>query len=314
MRNTRGNGSAQRRGVLLKEAGRMESDGRLGDPAGWLKSVIEDFIGNSPENSLQNEANERAWQQPIVGFSNGEDPLYEFFRQDIGDFYWTPREIFTKTFPHVDLSAGHLTVVSWVLPQTEQTKSDNRKETRYPSERWARSRLYGEAANGALRRHVVAMVGGAGYRAVAPMLSPMWERKISERYGFASTWSERHAAYTAGLGTFGLCDGLITPLGKAVRVGSVVTNLKVAPSERPYEDHHAYCIFYTKGLCGKCIDRCPAGAITRSGHDKERCKHHTRQVVAPHVKSAYGVEGHSCGLCQTGVPCESKIPTESDVR
>jgi epoxyqueuosine reductase QueG len=304
----------ERRLVLLEERGRMEPHGPLGDPAGWLTSVIGDFIGQSPENSLHNETNEKAWQQPIVGFSSGEDPLYDWFQRDIGDFYWTPLEIFAKTFPHVNLSATQLTVVSWALPQTEQTKSDNRKETRYPSERWARSRVYGERANLALRRHVVAMVRETGHHAVAPMLSPLWERKISERYGFASTWSERHTAYAAGLGTFGLCDGLITPLGKAVRVGSLVTDLLVTPSERPYENHHAYCIFYTKGLCGKCIDRCPAGAVTRRGHDKERCKRYTRQVVAPHVNSAYGMEGYSCGLCQTDVPCESKIPTEFDVQ
>ena len=45
--------------------------------------------------------------------------------------------------------------------------------------------------------------------------------KMSEKYGMASCWSERHAAFVSGLGTFGLCDGLITPVGKAMRCGSV---------------------------------------------------------------------------------------------
>ena len=36
---------------------------------------------------------------------------------------------------------------------------------------------------------------------------------------------ETHAAHAAGLGTFGLCDGLITPIGKAIRVGSVVAKM-----------------------------------------------------------------------------------------
>jgi epoxyqueuosine reductase QueG len=53
---------------------------------------------------------------------------------------------------------------------------------------------------------------------------PEWSRRPSEKYVFSSNWSERHAAYTAGLGTFGLCDGLITPLGKAMRVGEGVRN------------------------------------------------------------------------------------------
>ena len=69
----------------------------------------------------------------------------------------------------------------------------------------------------------------------------------------ASQWSERHAAYASGLGTFGLCDGLITPKGKAVRFASVVTRIKVPPTQRPYKDHHAYCLHYAKGICGMCI-------------------------------------------------------------
>jgi len=144
------------------------------------------------------------------------------------------------------------------------------------------------------------------------MLSPLWETKISKRYGFASTWSERHAAYASGLGTFGLCDGLITPKGKAMRCGSVVAHIKIPPTKRSYNDHHAYCLFFSEGICGKCIQRCPAGAITEKGHDKVKCEKHL-QITRDYVRSHFGFEGYGCGLCQTGVPCESKIPTENDI-
>jgi hypothetical protein len=30
--------------------------------------------------------------------------------------------------------------------------------------------------------------------------------------------------------------------------------------------------------------------------------------VIPYIQSNYGFDGYSCGLCQTCVPCESKIP------
>ena len=98
------------------------------------------------------------------------------------------------------------------------------------------------------------------------MLSPLWERKESERFVFASNWSERHAAHAAGLGTFGLCDGLITPVGKAMRCGSVVARIKIPATPRPYKHHREYCLFFTKGTCGKCIKRCPAEAVTKEGH------------------------------------------------
>ena len=152
-----------------------------------------------------------------------------------------------------------------------------------------------------------------GHQALAPMLSDQWKRKKSDTYVFASTWSERHAAYASGLGTFGLCDGLITPLGKAMRTGSVVAHIKIPPTQRPYSDHHAYCLWFTQGICGKCISRCPVDALDESGHDKIKCRAHIRPATADYVKSNYGFDGYGCGLCQTNVPCESKIPTRKDV-
>lgn len=295
----------------------MKLCNRVEDPGAWMESTIKSFIKNSPENSLKNEENERAWMNPLVGFSSGDDPLYQEFKDHIGSFYWTPLEIFSKTFPVSRVKPDDLTVISWILPHNERTKSDNRAETAYPSERWVRARIYGEEANEKLRRHVVATLQGSRYEAVAPMLSPFFERKTSARYGFASTWSERHAAYASGLGTFGLCDGLITPRGKAMRCGSVVARIKIAPTERPYSDHHAYCLFFSKGLCGKCIHRCPVEAITESGHDKVKCRQYVRGAVPEYIRSHFGLpEGkvYGCGLCQTGVPCESKVPTEDDVK
>ncbi|MDF1594159.1 MAG: epoxyqueuosine reductase [Desulfobacterales bacterium] len=279
----------------------------------WAEDTITAFILSSPENNLQNAENEKAWAEPLVGFANGADPLFEAYKDHVGPFHFTPLEIFNRTFPGISTQAEDLTVISWILPQSDKTKSDNRRETQYPSERWARARIIGEKVNATLRSHVVATLEAAGYAAVAPQLSPFWERKESPKYGFASCWSERHAAYAAGLGTFGLSDGLITPRGKAMRCGSVAANIRIPVPARPYQDHHAYCLFYPKGKCGKCIGRCPAGAISEKGHDKIACRKYIREVTAVYVKTKLHMEGYACGLCQTGVPCESKIPALSDI-
>ena len=139
----------------------------------------------------------------------------------------TPLEIFTRTFTDTSIDAAQLTVISWILPHNEKTKSDNRQQTVYPSERWARARIFGEQVNDKLRDHVVTILRNLGVNAIAPMRSPIWKVIDESRYGRASKWSERHAAYASGLGTFGLCDGLITPKGKAMRCGSVVANVKI---------------------------------------------------------------------------------------
>jgi ferredoxin len=268
---------------------------------------IKRFI-KSPENSMNKETGEPAWDLPLVGFSSGADPLYQFYKEDIGNFYLSPKELLAHNYPTVEFAPENITVVSWILPQTNATKVDQRKEIYFPSERWARSRIFGEEVNVKLRNHVSNVLKQVGIEALSPKFSPLNGRKLSDRYGIASTWSERHAAYTAGLGTFGLSDGLITPKGKAMRIGSVIAHTKIPPSNRPYTDHHAYCLFYRNGTCGECIKRCPIGAITEMGHDKILCQRYgdmCRQYLLRH----YGLKGaRGCGFCQTGVPCESRIP------
>ncbi len=54
----------------------------------------------------------------------------------------------------------------------------------------------------------------------------------------------------------------------------------------------------------------PIGAITKQGHNKELCRRYInimREYVKRHL-GFEGFEGYGCGLCQTGVPCESGIP------
>ncbi len=279
----------------------------------WIGNDIIDFIENSGENTLKNRNNDRAFDTPIIGFSRGDDPIYEEFKDHVGPFFMTPWEVFAVTFRDLSIKPAELTVISWILPHAEATKADNRKESFYPSERWARARIYGEEVNVKLRKHVVSALESKGYKGVAPSLTPQFSMRISPKYGFSSTWSERHAAYASGLGTFGLCDGLITPVGKAMRTGSVVAQIDIPATSRPYTNHHEYCLFFTHGICGKCIPKCPPGAITEKGKNKAICLRHLFPTTSQYVSTNYGFDGYGCGHCQTGVPCESRIPTEKDV-
>ena len=290
----------------------MKGSNQIKNPAKWIESMIRDFVNKSPDNTLKNPQNDKAWADPLVGFSGGDDPFYQEYKKYVGPFHWTPLEVFKLSFPSLEATSDQLTVISWILPHMKSTKADLRRETVNPPESWARARIFGEETNVKLRQHAVATLKEAGIEAVAPMLSPLFERKDSEQYVFASTWSERHAAYAAGLGTFGLCDGLITPRGKAMRCGSVVAQIKVPATKRPYQDHHAYCLYFSNGTCGKCAERCPAGALTRAGHDKVKCRSYIFVTAKEYVKSSFGFEGYGCGLCQTGIPCESKIPSAKE--
>jgi len=84
-------------------------------------------------------------------------------------------------------------------------------------------------------------------------------------------------------------------------------------SPRPYAGFRSNCLFYSGAKCGKCIQRCPAGAISEKGHDKVKCfncliemKEKARQAGL--LPDYIGTDIIGCGFCQVGVPCESRIP------
>lgn len=272
----------------------------------WIEQEIRSFLADPVINRLSPDCQEPAWDSPLIGVSRGDDPLYQEFLESIGPFYWTPLEAFRTAFPGSDVTAADLAVIVWALPQTEATRRDHRAASELPSRRWSLSRHYGEEVNDQIRDRLASLLTEAGYPAVAPSRLPAWRREESERFGIASCWSERHAAYASGLGTFGLCDGLITERGKAVRFGSVIARIDLPPTPRPYATHTAYCL--GKDGCTACIRRCPAGAISAAGHDKERCFAYIREVTMSAVEREIGIPVASCGLCQTGVPCEARRP------
>ncbi len=271
---------------------------------------IESWMNKPANNALEPGSKLPAFDKPLVGFASGQDELFYFLKADIGpQFYWTPEEAFSSAFPEETIRPEELSVIAWVLPQTEHTRLAHRKAINMPSIEWSKARHYGEKVNEKLRRYVVGLFEADGYQACAPVLLPQWSRAHSDQYGFASSWSERHTAHVCGLGTFGVSDGLITPAGKAVRVGSVIVRKKFTPTPRSYKKHNEWCLFHSTGKCLVCMRRCPTGAISKTGHDKVKCKEYIRNVTAVHVeKEQLGFRVNSCGLCQTKVPCESRNP------
>lgn len=262
-----------------------------------ILAEIRRFVAESPGNRFPDDSGPY-FDAPLVGFAAANDPLFREYKRIIGEFHLAPAE----------LLEGAATVIVWILPVTEATRMSNRLESDWPSLKWSLTRSHGETLNGALRRHLAAYLEGLGHRAVAPQYSPAWQEFTDTPVGVASTWSERHAAYAAGLGTFSLSDGLITARGIAHRVGSVITDLAIPATPRTAPDHRHNCLWHRGGTCGVCIGRCPVGAITFAGHDKARCREFVYGAAPREVGERYGVPHTGCGLCQTRVPCEAAVP------
>lgn len=285
------------------------------DPNGFIKKAIKSFLQTSSANRLTSFQGQPIFDKPLIGFADGDDPLFVEFKKIVHEKHCSPREMLSlnlkETLKHETAEIGSVSVISFVLPITHETRMSNAQEKEGPSLRWNHTRWQGQDFITELSRYLISLLESMGFSAVAPDLSSFFEILVVPG-GFASTWSQRHIAYAAGLGTFSLNDGFITSRGLAVRCGSVITNLKLEPSARPYAHHLANCLFYATGKCGKCIGRCPGNAISEKGHDKLKCfqvlfEKQKSWLEGDHGKGYIGKYA-GCGLCQTGVPCENRIP------
>ena len=121
-----------------------------------ITTQIESWMNNLVNNALEPGSDLPAFAQPLLGFASGKDDLFYFLKADIGpEFYWTPAEAFSSAFPDERIKADELSVIAWVLPQTEHTRLAYRKATNVPSVEWSKARHYGEKVNENLRRYVV---------------------------------------------------------------------------------------------------------------------------------------------------------------
>lgn len=269
----------------------------------YLKQTFAEKCTRFPEDL----GGELLFKEPLLRIADAGDPLFYKIKEMLGDFYWTPEEVMQRNGLGIPRS-----VIVWCLPVSDTARKANGEETLFPAREWAWTRTYGEMVNNELRKGLAEFLANRGYKALAPHLEEDNVTADREGPGWSCSWSERHTAFVAGMGTFGLSGGLITEKGIAHRLGSVVTDCPLEPDTRPYgDDPFAWCLHVAKGTCGVCIERCPVGSIgeTPQKRDKRPCAKHNRETIVAARKDAFGWSGeYGCGLCQTEVPCETGIP------
>jgi ferredoxin len=304
--------------VSEADRARLEANPNL-----FLETEIKQYISDSPENRLPAYDNDPLVDEPLIGFADGNDPIFHEFKKKgiIGAFHFTPEEAFSTYLKRQQKNVGDkkphaLSVVSVVFTATRKTRLSNRPETIMGSQRWQYAFDRGITFMEDTLKHLVSRLEALGYQAVAPMYTTpllfLWQLPD----GPTSDWSEKHIAYAAGMGTFGLNGGIITTRGAALQCGSVITDVALTPTPRAYDNYLAHCLYYRNGSCGRCIERCPSGAISERGYDSRKCFFY-HEVDLPRISKNLGREPEGgdhppvCSLCQTKVPCESRIPSDT---
>lgn len=250
------------------------------------------------------------WQTPLVGVAAGDDPYFQFLKEHIGEFYWLPEEVYAMRHEAVDPSK--LRVVSIAFPQSEEAKKDQMKATDFPCDKWLVSRGEWEPLMQTFSSRLVETLREEGIESVSIDLLKEFHREQSKSRGIASTWSHRHTAHAAGLGTFGLADAIITEKGTAVRLSSIIINADYEVTPRSYDSPYQWCLHYQDGKkCDLCVKRCPAGALSSEGHDKMKCSEYEDKKDEEGVYPSYLNKDNymfGCGLCQVKIPCQNKRP------
>jgi len=283
-------------------------------PAEFISQRIRGFVNTSPASRLDFMNDYMMFDEPLVRFADGDDGIFTEYKEIIGQVHQTPRQALATAYEKTpEEMPARLSVISWILPITGETRESNRKETKGPSRLWCHTRWYGEKLNEKLGAFMVELLSTAGYLAVTPHWQPSFKMFSNEK-GLYSNWSERHIAFAAGHGTFSLSDGFITERGIAHRCASLVTNLLLPPSLRTATSPYSNCLAYIEHKCEACIKRCPGEAISEQGHNKPKCLQYMRSIgynSAALAKDGYNNETSiaGCGLCQTKVPCEDMNPT-----
>ena len=239
------------------------------------------------------------YEEPIFGFASAKDEIFEIFRrkQVIGANYLGPYQWLPKA----------KSVMALFLPFTETVRTSNKADRTDPSKEWLYARIEGQEFIGRYMAAIRQLLADEGIDACVPALDERFDVKIEPTvtglrpdFHADSRWSERHAAYACGLGTFGLSRGLITEKGMAGRFASIIIAAELEPTERKYTGIDDYCI-----KCGACARNCPAKAITLK-HGKNNLKCHTHVEA---MKKKYSPR-YGCGKCQVGVPCEFRSPAK----
>jgi len=260
-----------------------------------LKSALDYYVDNEPANRLPDGM--KIFDLPLIGFADAKDPIFKEFKKEeiIGSLFVLPEEWLPEA----------KTVISYFLPFSEHIRSSNYGGPPTSVE-WLHGRFLGEEFNKNVRKFLLGEFEKKGGKAIIPALH---ENYFADYDNFSSNWSERHVAYAAGLGSFGLNRGLITEKGLAGRFGSLVTTLHFSVTTRGEGGAFENCPFFTDESCSACVKRCPSGAIKKEGKDKSACNRYTR--VEDHMKELrlqFGYDHSVCGKCQVNVPCENKIP------
>ncbi|MBM7556552.1 epoxyqueuosine reductase [Halanaerobacter jeridensis] len=259
-----------------------------------LNHLIKDYVSNYKDL----KDTETDWRDPVIGIADADDPMFLELKEVISSSHALP----------TDFIDDAKSVIVFFLPFEEEVVKSNIQD-KQSSKKWDYAKIETNNLIEDLIDYMQAEIEKMGYKATSSKdLPPTYNYDEEE---LISDWSHRHVGYITGMGTFGINNMFITDQGSCGRMGSIVTNLSLKPTER---DDQENCLYKYNGKCKVCVDRCVVNAISTENKDgfvdREKCYEHIYEDPPEYSKGV----GDACGKCKSGVPCSTTNPVKELIK
>jgi epoxyqueuosine reductase QueG len=251
-----------------------------------LRHRFEAYVRNYPETTGE----QNIWRTPLLVTARA-DKRFDILPRIAADNHLLPTDLLPST----------RSVVVFFIPFVKNLVIENHRGER-PCLNWG---LAYESTNrliNTLCREFNVYLEQMGFQAALVPATHNFDHTT-----LLSRWSHKHLGYIANLGRFGVNAQFITPSGCAGRLGSFVTDADLGDS--PLVNEKELCLHKNGKKCLVCVDRCPVGAVSEAGIDRQRCwnrlrSNHTEIDAFKDLEDTTDV----CGKCQVLLPCSLKVP------
>jgi len=254
-----------------------------------IRHFLEKYVAGEPQRSGTPDF----WRKPVV-VSARADERFDILPQIAMNEHVLPR----------DLLETARSVLVFFIPFQKWLVRENREGDR-PCENWARAYVCTNDLIERVSQAVGDLLKEAGFESgLTPATHNFDEKKLMAR------WSHKHLAHIADLGRFGSHYMLITPEGCCGRLGSLVTEADLG--DHPLIATRDACFVKAGKKCGKCIERCPVGALKETDFDRKACW--DRLNENKEVLDYFGSLPETtdvCGKCAAMMPCSFTNPVKT---
>ena len=253
-----------------------------------MNNIIPKIINNFVKQYCERKDIKTKWEEPLVAYADAMDEMFYNLKDVVSPSHALPKDFLPEA----------KTVVVYFIPFDEVVIKSNIKG-KESSKAWVTAYLETNQLISDLNIFVTNELQKLGYKSnIIPATYNMDRKKL------INDWSQRHVAFIAGLGKFGLNNMLITDKGCCGRIGSFITELKIEPTKRVNGEN---CLYKHMNICKKCVDRCVNNALKVDFFDRHKCY----EMCLYNAKLNSDTEfSNVCGKCLVNVPCSTINPVK----